>query len=184
MTSIRYWDTRSSNPSPSASPDATSSRAIENAQLFEASMLDNLLSPGASTGSLFSNNSISSLFSNDVGIEQRVKQAKELGMEKVLAAQLSSPLPAFGNQTDQKQSNYHGLSGLDNMITLTIQKQLLEAQKAIEAKTLRTEELTRSEGQGIEETHSLVDAIKRIQDNIQEIASDHEVSFDFIKNQL
>lgn len=62
-------------------------------------------------------------------IREASRKAKLMGLEDVLAAQLSSPLPVMSRDSAAQKNAY---SGLEAMINLTVQLQIAKAQKVFE----------------------------------------------------
>lgn len=92
------------------------------------------------TGIFSSNVTANALFGNLGGqsgnLEDRLKTIQDQGMGKVLAAQLANRIPDFGFQAARGQqgrnANESSMSGLNNMISLSIQAQMIKARATIE----------------------------------------------------
>ena len=142
MVEIRYWQNNNENTLKSGDKTSSSSK-YDSFRAFEATMLDTLMdstsfgSDSSNIAGMFSSNSTAdSLFGNLGGksgdLEDRLKNIQDQGMSKVLAAQFSNPLPKFGSN-QSKNSSDNDMGGLNDMIALTLQSQMIKARSALES---------------------------------------------------
>ena len=118
-------------------------------QSFDSSLFDALGQASAFSHKMYS----SSFFGYDLNSADELRdaslRAKEMGMEKVLAAQLASPLP-YSASSDNNNNNSNGTAydGLNTMANLTIQLAMAKARKVFDhlnqKKTMSLDEYIKS----------------------------------------
>ena len=154
LQNVHYWDSSEKNITKSVSSElpVTDDKKKETASFFQnyQSSFDAALFDVLGQGSHYSNKMYSnSFFGYDLNspdqLRDATKRAKEMGMEKVLAAQLASPLPYSSNNNDNDGSNDDSAyDGLNSMANLTIQLAMAKAQKVFDhlnkQKTMSLEE--------------------------------------------
>jgi len=128
---VRYWDSPEVDTSLASGDKVNSEAFIKDYQnSFDSALFDIFGQSGFHSKPLYN----SSFFGYDLNSPDQLREAsakaKSMGMEKVLAAQLSSPLP-FSNTSfnDEKNDSY---GGLDRITNLTVQLQMAKAHKVIE----------------------------------------------------
>jgi len=205
---IRYWDLQNSrvlNNANKANSQVSKTDGQNNYKAFEAAMLNNLFtSPiggglsgfnagsgngfGSAIGNGFGSSSpMDLLFSGtDLGaadLQSKLNGAKNKGMEKVWAAQLSNQLPMLVQNQNAYANNSSntGIGGLDKMISLTIQEQMIKARKVLEnqAKTLVNTTPVKND-----ENQSMAQFIAGIQQQIEIASQKYGVSEDKLKEQI
>lgn len=127
IENVRYWENTATNLLSAAegSPLATENRIFDNTLLTLFGRND------AFSGYSMQNNDFFGYDLNSPSqIREASREAKLMGLEDVLAAQLSSPLPILSRRSmEQKSTN----SGFNAMINLTVQLQIAKAQKAFDS---------------------------------------------------
>jgi len=130
IQSIRYWQ-NTSNDNAAQKDIQDKLRSVQ--QSFNSTLFDSLTGAKQNnlfTGSLFGQqNNILSGASSLEEISEELKNVKDMGMQKVLAAQLQAPLP-FSEQFQNKSSS-NDFSGLGMIAELTVQMQMIKAGESL-----------------------------------------------------
>jgi len=132
---VHYWNSPDNQPL-SIAGFSNNTKDVESyfedySQSFDSSLFDLLGQSNINSGSLYSNSFFGYDLNSPSQLRDASEKAKSMGMEKVLAAQLSSPLPFYSsNDRRDNNSSYDGLSSFTN---LTIQLALAKAQKTFES---------------------------------------------------
>ena len=143
MPEIRYWNSSTQVTNENMLSDSRSGSGDYKA--FEAMMMEKLLGSSMSSGysDIFSTNSstdfmFGDMLSNPSNLEGEIESIQNQGLGKVLAARLGNPLPDFG-QTKYDNNKSKGMSSLNDMISLTMQAEMLKAKKAIQHQVMTNE---------------------------------------------
>ena len=138
IPNVHYWhlpDTyvpkTDSTTLPASDDPVKASNALfqDYGQSFDSALFDVLGQGSFSSHKMYS----SSFFGYDLNssdqLRDATKKAKEMGMEKVLAAQLASPIPYSSNFDNDNKTAY---DGLNNIANLTIQLAMAKARKVFD----------------------------------------------------
>ena len=186
---VRYWDSAEANTSLVSGNKVNSEAFIEDYQnSFDSALFDIFGQSGFHSKPLYS----SSFFGYDLNSPDQLREAsakaKSMGMEKVLAAQLSSPLP-FSNTSFNDENDSYG--GLDSITNLTVQLQMAKARKVIErlehketmsleefASTIGDSEVNSSEANFEEIKPQLDAALVTLKEQVSNISTEFDISYD------
>ena len=144
MVEIRYWsnaqinNTSSSRSALNSNPDIA---LASDPKLFELMMSSMLLNSGDSSSQnpFDLNSSFSEYYSsllNDKELQSLTK-IKDEGMGKVFAARIANQLPVFSQMNSNSSLNKQNtdIAGLDSLISLNIQQQMIKTRQLIESQT-------------------------------------------------
>jgi len=151
MGNIRYWESVNPNLSSSLIDDERKqlSTVDDVAKSFDFSLLDVFSQSGNYSQSLYSDSFFGYDLNSSRGLRDATKKAKEMGMEKVLAAQLASPLPSYGSNDNRNSYGQNkSYDSLNNLANLTIQLQMARVHKVMDrlhqSRTLSLDEFIKS----------------------------------------
>ena len=192
MSEIRYWQKNNLNTLENTLKDAkTPEKEVKegNFRAFEATMLDSLMSSvsfGSDSSNIMSSfssdPSASALFGNLGGnsnnLEDRLQNIQDQGMGKVLAAQFSNRLPNF-TQSGSNDSSKNDLGGLNDMIALTMQSQMIKARKVLETQfeQFKTNDIDT-------ENQSIAQFVSDIQSQIKSASDNFNISEEEVRRLL
>lgn len=195
IQNIHYWSAPEAGNSLPISPDTDKKEAatfFENySHSFDSALFDLFTNSKMNSGALYSNSFFGYDLNSPSQLREASEKAKSMGMEKVLAAQLSSPLP-FYDSNNRSRESYNSSSGLNSIGNLTIQLMLAKAQNVFdnikknetmslpayiknisESKTDKTENF--SDPGGIEST--LSDAIENLRNQMAQTSEKFDLPF-------
>jgi len=186
---VRYWDSVEVNTSLASDNKVNSEAFVKDYQnSFDSALFDIFAQSGFHSKPLYN----SSFFGYDLNSSEQLREAsakaKSMGMEKVLAAQLSSPLPISNTSFNDENDSY---GGLDRMTNLTVQLQMAKARKVIERlehkETMRLEEFVSTIGDSEENTvevnfedskPQLDAALETLKEQVTNISTEFDISYD------
>lgn len=187
MPEIRYWanQVQAANELKSSSK----SKKQSDSKLFQSLILEKLTTPlGTSSpfdfglnepdmGALFN---ATDFIGNDFSaLEDKLTKIKNQGMGKVWAAQMSAQLPIFDQNNNKK--NAIGKNGLNDMIMLNVQEQMIKARKVLEKQIKTTKSVFASEE---DKVNSLSETIRNIQAQITSASKQFDLTELEIKQKL
>ena len=191
MPEIRYWDSQAlSQKQSSTSPsNKTGNKTPSDIKLFQSLMMEKLINPltASSRFDLGLNNTDMTAMFDDSGLlgnnfsalEDKLTNIKNQGMGKVWAAKLSSQLPIFDQNNDEKKPFQE--NGLNNMIMLSVQEQMIKARKVLEKQLNASNPVSASSAS---QSESLSEFIRNIQAQIRSASKQFDLSETDIKQQL
>ena len=186
---VRYWDSVEVNTSLASDNKVNSEAFVKDYQnSFDSALFDIFAQSGFHSKPLYN----CSFFGYDLNSSEQLREAsakaKSMGMEKVLAAQLSSPLPISNTSFNDENDSY---GGLDRMTNLTVQLQMAKARKVIERlehkETMRLEEFVSTIGDSEENTvevnfedskPQLDAALETLKEQVTNISTEFDISYD------
>lgn len=188
---MRYWDFSEVDTSLASNNKKNSEALIADYQkTFDSALFDVFGQDGFNSHPLYNH----SFFGYDLNSPDQLRKAsakaKSMGMEKVLAAQLSSPLP-FSNTSFNDDKNSYG--ALDRMTNLTVQLQMAKARKVIDhlerkqtisfedfVSRIGNNEENKIEVEVAENNQTLDTVLEDLKEQVNEISSEFDISFDEI----